>query len=80
MRLSDEDDLKEVAFSSALHGRPIADNGGITALRKKDPKAHKIAVDEYFQHWGNTTACDESQDARLVRKLMPLDPLLVPIC
>ncbi|KFZ23275.1 hypothetical protein V502_02247 [Pseudogymnoascus sp. VKM F-4520 (FW-2644)] len=61
-----ENHLKDAAFSNVLHESSITANGGITAMRKKDHGAHKTAVDEYFEHWDNSTARVESQDGKVV--------------
>lgn len=36
-------------------------------MRNKDAKAQKAAVDEYFKHWDNKAAEDETEEIREVR-------------
>lgn len=66
MKLAKEDHVKDAQFSEALHGSSVTLQGGIIAMCKKDPVAHKITVDEYFKHWDGVTTQNESQDAREV--------------
>jgi sterol 24-C-methyltransferase len=69
LKLKDEvDGLQDATLSNVLHGNSAKAWGGITAMCKKDPGAQKAAVQEYFKHWDNTTAHEESQDTRQVRK------------
>lgn len=40
--------------------------GGFSAMMRKDNTAHKAAVDEYFKHWDNKAARDETTADREV--------------
>ena len=67
--LETEDHARDAAFNKALHGRSSQQNGGFLAmLGGKDAKAQKAAVDEYFKHWDNKAAKDETEEIREVGK------------
>ncbi|KAJ5752791.1 Sterol 24-C-methyltransferase [Penicillium odoratum] len=57
----------DAKFSEILHGNSSEARGGLVAMCKKDFKAQKIAVEDYFKHWDNTTS-EETEDARLARR------------
>ena len=59
-----EDHTRDAAFNKALHGKSSQERGGIMAMRKKDAKAQKAAVDEYFKHWDNKDVAIETQEIR----------------
>lgn len=40
--------------------------GGFSAMMRKDNTAHKAAVEEYFKHWDNKAARDETTADREV--------------
>jgi hypothetical protein len=65
-RLEAEDHQRDAAFNKALHGKSSQARGGLAALSGKDAKAQKAAVDEYFKHWDNKTAGDETEEIREV--------------
>lgn len=65
-RLEAEDHQRDAAFNKALHGNSAQARGGLAAMRNKDAKAQKAAVDEYFKHWDNKTAKDETDEIREV--------------
>ena len=62
-----EDKVRDAAFNSAMHGKSSEERAGLLAMLKKDAKAQKVAVDEYFKHWDNKSADVETQDVRDVR-------------
>ncbi|OAR05907.1 hypothetical protein LLEC1_07021 [Akanthomyces lecanii] len=61
------DDARNSAFDKALHGESGKGQGGIRAMMSKDKTAQAAAVDEYFQHWDNKTAEDETSAVRQSR-------------
>lgn len=61
------DDARNSAFDKALHGDSSKGQGGIRAMMSKDKTARAAAVDEYFQHWDNKTAEDETSAVRQSR-------------
>jgi sterol 24-C-methyltransferase len=63
-----EDKTRDAAFNKALHGKSSQANGGLRALRGKDSAAQKAAVDEYFKHWDNKAAADETDETRKARR------------
>ena len=65
--LETEDHSRDAAFHSAMHGKSSTEKSGFMAMLKKDPKAQKAAVDEYFRHWDNKAAANETAKDREVR-------------
>lgn len=66
--LEREDKARDAAFNKALHGKSAKAQGGLAAMRGKDAAAQKAAVDEYFKHWDNQAAADETPEIREVRE------------
>lgn len=64
--LEREDIACDAAFSKALHGKSAKARGGLAAMHGKDAAAQKTAVDEYFKHWNNQAAADETNAIREV--------------
>jgi sterol 24-C-methyltransferase len=64
--LEQEDHARDAAFNKAMHGSSATASGGIAAMMKKDSAAKKAAVDEYFKHWDNKAAKDETTEDRAV--------------
>lgn len=73
--LEDEDHTRDAAFNKILHGKSAEQKAGFRAMLKKDPAAQKAAVDEYFKHWDNKPASNETAEEREVN-LTPF--LLLP--
>ena len=65
--LEQEDHARDAQFNKALHGKSSQAQGGFAAMRGKDAAAQKAAVDEYFKHWDNQDAADETEETRAVR-------------
>lgn len=65
-KLEQEDHARDAAFNHALHGKSSQAQGGFSAMRGKDAAAQKAAVDEYFKHWDNQAAEDETDETRAV--------------
>ncbi|MCJ1334946.1 Delta(24)-sterol C-methyltransferase [Bachmanniomyces sp. S44760] len=68
MMLESEDHTRDAAFNKAMHGQSAEERAGFMAMMKKDPVAQKAAVDEYFKHWDNKSASDETLEIREARK------------
>jgi sterol 24-C-methyltransferase len=66
--LEKEDHQRDAEFNRALHGKSVQSNGGLFAMRKKDSKAQQAAIDEYFKHWDNKPAEEETEATREVSK------------
>jgi sterol 24-C-methyltransferase len=64
--LEQENHERDAAFNKAMHGQSAKARGGMTAMLKKDTAAQKAAVDEYFKHWDNKAAADETEETRKV--------------
>jgi sterol 24-C-methyltransferase len=65
-RLEQEDHTRDAEFNKAMHKDSAAAKGGFSAMLKKDHAAQKAAVDEYFKHWDNKAAADETPEIREV--------------
>lgn len=63
-KLETEDHSRDAAFNKAMHKNSSSAKGGLTALMQKDTVAQKAAVDEYFKHWDNKSAKDETKEDR----------------
>lgn len=66
--LETEDHARDAAFNKAMHGGSSQERAGLMAMLKKDAKAQKAAVDEYFKHWDNKGAKEETAETREARK------------
>lgn len=64
--LEREDHQRDAEFNRVLHGKSAAAQGGFAAMRGKDAAAQKAAVDEYFKHWDNKSAEEETEEIRAV--------------
>jgi sterol 24-C-methyltransferase len=64
--LEKEDHVRDAAFKKAMHGESAMAAGGIRAMFRKDASAKKAAVDEYFKHWENKAAAEETAETRAV--------------
>lgn len=61
------DQVKNMAFDKILHKSSSNSQGGLRAMINKDNEAHKAAVAEYFQHWDDKKAEDETEAVRQSR-------------
>lgn len=64
--LEREDHGRDAAFSKAMHGSSVDANGGLAAMFSKSGQAKQVAVDEYFKHWDNKAAANETEEQRAV--------------
>lgn len=71
-KLETEDHARDAAFNKAMHKDSSSAEGGFRALLKKDKVAQKAAVDEYFKHWDNKAAKDETAADRDVLSAISL--------
>lgn len=58
---------KNMAFDRVLHKNSSNSQGGLRAMVNKDNEAHKAAVVEYFRHWDDKKAEDETEAVRQAR-------------
>jgi hypothetical protein len=65
-KLETENHSRDAAFNKAMHKDSAGATGGFSAMLKKDKAAQKAAVDEYFKHWDNKAAKDETPETREV--------------
>lgn len=66
MILEPEDHSRDAAFCRALHKDTATGKSGLFAILNKDNDAQKIAVDQYFKHWDQKPATDETSSDREV--------------
>lgn len=64
IKLETEDHSRDAAFNKAMHKDSSSARGGMSAMLKKDKAAQKAAVDEYFKHWDDKSAKDETKEDR----------------
>lgn len=57
---------RDAAFGKVLH-KESSSAVGMSAMMKKDHEAQQAASDEYFQHWDNKIAEEETEATRTVR-------------
>lgn len=69
--LEKEDKARDAAFNKAMHGNSAKAKGGIAAMFSKGADAKKAAVDEYFKHWDNKPAENETAEERAVSDSRP---------
>jgi sterol 24-C-methyltransferase len=67
IQLEQENHTRDADFNKAMHKDSSNAQGGFSAMMKKDKAAQKAAVDEYFKHWDNKAAKDETHEDREVR-------------
>ena len=65
---SPETHVARVTFEKALHKDTSTNKGGLSSLLRKDHSAQKAAVDQYFQHWDDKTASNETASVREARR------------
>jgi sterol 24-C-methyltransferase len=66
--LEKEDHARDAAFAKVLHGKSTQGSGGISSMLGKDKEAQKAAVEEYFKHWDNKYAEEETDETRAARR------------
>lgn len=66
--LEKQDFERDTAFKQALHGKTGQNSNSFMNLMGKDKDAQKLAVDEYFKHWDNKAASDETAETREARR------------
>lgn len=65
---SPETHASRVTFEKALHKDTSTNKGGLSSLLRKDHSAQQAAVDQYFQHWDNKAASNETASVREARR------------
>lgn len=66
IQLEAQDRERDAAFNKAMHGNSATATGGIRAMFAKGSDAKNAAVDEYFKHFDNKAAKDETEETRKV--------------
>lgn len=61
------DQARTSAFDHALHGGSTDGKGGFRAMMGKGNAARDVAMNQYFQHWDNKKAEDETDAIRQAR-------------
>ena len=80
--LETEDHSRDAAFNRAMHGKSAESQRGFLSMITKDHGAQRAASDEYFKHWDNKPADNETPEIREVNRLLPptcLESSLIPI-
>lgn len=65
--LEAEDHTRDAGFNKVMHGKS-AEKAGFSSMFSKDSVAHKEALDEYFRHWDDKAAADETPEVREARR------------
>lgn len=66
--LEREDHVRDSAFNKAMHGKSAKERAGMLAMLKKDKLAQQAAVEEYFKHWDDKAAGEETEEIRKARR------------
>jgi sterol 24-C-methyltransferase len=66
--LEREDHQRDADFNKAMHGNSAQARGGVAAMFRKGGAAKQAAVDEYFKHWDNKPAENETPEERAARQ------------
>lgn len=66
--LEPQDLKRDAEFKRALHGKTGQDSNSFMNIIRKNKDAQKVAVDEYFKHWDNKAAVDETAGTREERR------------
>jgi len=66
--LEAEDHERDAAFFKAMHGTSAISGKGFRTMFNKDRTAHQAALDNYFEHWDNKSAAEETPEIREARK------------
>lgn len=66
--LEAQDFDRDAAFKQALHGKTGQNTNSFMNMMNKNKDAQKLAVDEYFKHWDNKAAADETDADREARR------------
>lgn len=77
-RLEKEDHSRDASFNKAMHGSSATATGGVAAMFAKNRDAKQAALDEYFKHFDNKDAANETTADREVCDPEPL-LYLVPL-
>lgn len=66
--LEKQDRERDAAFNTAMHGEASGADGGFRAMLRKGggSAAQRAATEEYFKHWDNQAAKDETEETRAV--------------
>ena len=64
--LEPEDHSRDAQFSEVMHGESATSKGGFSSMLNKDWTAHKAASDDYWKHWDEKKAGDETEAIREV--------------
>jgi sterol 24-C-methyltransferase len=67
IQLEAQNKERDAAFNKAMHGKSAQATGGLRAMFAKGSDAKQLAVDEYFKHWDNKAARDETEETRAAR-------------
>lgn len=59
--------VKNSTFDTILHRSSVKSEGGLRAMMHKSSVANVAAVDEYFQHWNDKGAEEETDIIRQAR-------------
>jgi sterol 24-C-methyltransferase len=57
---------RDMTFENIMHKKTATTHEGFSAMLNKDKEAQQAAVSEYFQHWDNKEAKNETQADREV--------------
>lgn len=77
---------RDMSFENIMHKKTARTDEGFSAMLKKDKEAQRAAVAEYFQHWDNKEAKNETEADRAVSierlfsnlRVFQLDSIIYP--
>lgn len=70
---------RDMTFEKIMHRNTATTHEGFSAMLNKDKEAQRAAVAEYFQHWDNKEAKNETEaDREVSSNLRQLPPKRFP--
>lgn len=66
--LEPQNKQRDADFNKAYHGSSANARGGLLSMIGKNVNAHAAAADDYWKHWDNKAAGDETDEIRKARR------------
>lgn len=67
-RLEPQNRQRDADFNKAYHGASSKTRGGMLSMMGKNVDAHSAAADDYWKHWDDKKAADETEETRKARR------------
>jgi len=70
LTLEQENHARDAEYMKALHGKSTDSRGGLMAMMSKGADAKAASVENYFKHWDNKAAAEETPETRAERRAL----------